>query len=235
MQEGIFSFGSGAQAEAVARAYDEFIERSLRDASGDLSVNEPVIQYANRVIDLMATESGSLSNAIDNFFNAAQLLSSQPSSLTQRNEFLNSAEVVASRFNDISSQVDRVAEEAEAQFRAAVDELNALSEQLLVVNKQLNRKTSVDQQPSGLLDQRDVILRDMAILTKIGVTESSSGQVSVNFGGSGRGFEFVTPTEVKKVAVFSSQEKSALDPPGTDPFDRNRPLPNNPGGSLGGI
>ena len=41
------------------------------DATGDLSVNEPVIQYANRVIDLMATESGSLSNAIDNFFNAA--------------------------------------------------------------------------------------------------------------------------------------------------------------------
>ena len=235
VQEGIFSFGSGAQAEAVARAYDEFIERSLRDATGDLSVNEPVIQYANRVIDLMATESGSLSNAIDNFFNAAQLLSSQPSSLTYRNEFLNSAEVVASRFNDISAQVDRVAEDAEAEFRAAVDELNALSAQLLVVNKQLNRKTSVDQQPPGLLDQRDAILRDMASLTKIGVTESPSGQVSVNFGGSGRGFEFVTPTEVKKVAIFSSQEKSALDLRLVlDPFNSNRPLPNNPGGSLGG-
>ena len=235
VQEGIFSFGSGAQAQAVARAYDEFIERSLRDATGDLSVNEPVIQYANRVIDLMATESGSLSNAIDNFFNAAQLLSSQPSSLTYRNEFLNSAEVVASRFNDISSQVDRVAEDAEAEFRAAVDELNALSDQLLVVNKQLNRKTSVDQQPPGLLDQRDAILRDMASLTKIGVTESLSGQVSVNFGGSGRGFEFVTPTEVKKVAIFSSQEKSALDLRLVlDPFNSNRPLPNNPGGSLGG-
>jgi flagellar hook-associated protein 1 FlgK len=33
VQEGIFSFGSGAQAQAVARAYDEFIERSLRDSS----------------------------------------------------------------------------------------------------------------------------------------------------------------------------------------------------------
>ncbi|GIR69850.1 MAG: hypothetical protein CM15mP74_11010 [Halieaceae bacterium] len=30
MQEGIFSFGIGAQTEAVARAYDEFLERSLR-------------------------------------------------------------------------------------------------------------------------------------------------------------------------------------------------------------
>lgn len=235
VQEGIFSFGSGAQAQAVARAYDEFIERSLRDSTGDLSVNEPVIQYANRIIDLMATESGSLSNAIDNFFNAAQLLSSQPSSLTHRNEFLNSAEVVASRFNEVSSQIDRVAEDAELEFRAAVDELNALSEQLLAVNKQLNRKTSVDRQPPGLLDQRDAILRDMATLTKIGVSESPSGQVSVNFGGSGRGFEFVTPKEFKKVAIFSSEEKSALDLRLVlDPFNSNRPLPNNPGGSLGG-
>ena len=235
VQTGIFSFGSGAQADAVARAYDEFIERSLRDASGELAVNEPVIQYANRIVDLMATESGSLSTAIDNFFNAAELLSTQPSSVTQRNEFLNSAKVVASRFNDISTQIDRVADDSEAEFRAAVSELNALAEQLLVVNRHLNRKTSMDEQPAGLLDQRDSILREMATLTKIGVTELQSGQVLINFGGSGKGFEFVTTTEVKKVAVVSTEEKSAVDLRLVlDPFDANRPLPNNPGGTLGG-
>ena len=235
VQEGIFSFGSGAQAEAVTRAYDEFIERSLRDALGDLSVNEPVIQYANRIIDLMATESGSLSSAIDGFFNSAELLSTQPDSGTFRTEFLNSAEVVASRFNDLSLQIDRVAQDSESEFRAAVDELNALADQLLVVNRQLNRKTSVDEQPPGLLDQRDTILRDMASLTKIGVTELQSGQVLVNFGGTGRGFEFVTTTESKKVAIFSSQEKSAVDLRLVlDPYGARRPLPNNPGGQLGG-
>ena len=60
--------------------------------------------------------------------------------------------------------------------------MNSLAEHLLVVNRQLNRKTSVDQQPPGLLDQRDAILRDMAALSKIGVSESPSGQVTVNFG-----------------------------------------------------
>lgn len=235
VQEGIFSFGSGAQAEAVTRAYDEFIERSLRDALGDLSVNEPVIQYANRIIDLMATESGSLSSAIDGFFNSAELLSTQPDSGTFRTEFLNSAEVVASRFNDLSLQIDNVAQDSESEFRAAVNELNALSDQLVVVNRQLNRKTSVDEQPPGLLDQRDTILRDMASLTKIGVTELQSGQVLVNFGGTGRGFEFVTTTESKKVAIFSSQEKSAVDLRLVlDPYGARRPLPNNPGGQLGG-
>ena len=56
-QEGIFSFGTGAQAESVARAYDEFIERSLQDSTSDLKVNEPVIEFANRIVDLIATET----------------------------------------------------------------------------------------------------------------------------------------------------------------------------------
>ena len=74
VEEGVFSFGSGAQAEAVGRAYDEFIERALRDATSELEVNEPVIEYANRIVDIMGTESVSLANAMDDFFNAAEQL-----------------------------------------------------------------------------------------------------------------------------------------------------------------
>ena len=74
VQEGVFSFGTGAQTEAVARAYDEFLERSLRDAKSDLAVHEPVIKYANRVIDIMATETASLANAMEDFFNVGEFI-----------------------------------------------------------------------------------------------------------------------------------------------------------------
>ena len=87
VQEGIFSFGTGAQTEAVARAYDQFLERSLRDAKSDLAVHEPVIEYANRVIDIMATESASLANAMEDFFNAAEQLSTDPRSNALRGDF----------------------------------------------------------------------------------------------------------------------------------------------------
>ena len=80
VEEGIFSFGSGSQAEAVARAYDEFVERSLRDAISDLEANDPVIEYTNRLVDIMGTDTVSVSSAIDNFFNAAEQLSTDPSS-----------------------------------------------------------------------------------------------------------------------------------------------------------
>ncbi|MCH1610317.1 MAG: flagellar hook-associated protein FlgK [Luminiphilus sp.] len=235
VQEGIFSFGTGAQTEAVTRAYDEFLERSLRDAKSDLAVHEPVIEYANRVIDIMATESASLANAMDDFFNAAEQLSTDPRSNALRGDFLSSGELIAVRFNDLSLQVDKIAEEAEISFRQSVDDLNALSVQLLRVNEQLNRTSEIDKQPPTLLDQRDSLLRDMSQLAKLGVTELANGQVIVNFGGSGRGFEIVTTTEAKAVGVFATGEAAGSDLRLIlDPYGAKRAMPSSPSGAIGG-
>ncbi len=235
VQEGVFSFGTGAQTEAVARAYDEFLERSLRDAKSDLAVNEPVIEYANRVIDIMATESVSIASAMEDFFNAAEQLSTDPRSNALRGDFLNAGELIAVRFNDLSLQVDNIAREAETSFRQSVDELNALSVQLLRINEQLNRTSEIDKQPPTLLDQRDVLLREMSELAKLGVTELSNGQVIVNFGGTGRGFEIVTTTEARAVGVFASDEAAGSDLRLVlDPYGAKRPMPPSQSGAIGG-
>ena len=235
VEEGVFSFGTGAQAQAVGRAYDEFIERALRDANSELEVNEPVIEYANRIVDIMGTESVSLANAMDAFFNAAEQLSTDPMSAPLRTDFLNAGEVVATRFNDIALQVDAIAKESEVAFRQSVNELNTLSTELLKVNQQLNRKASILDQPPSMLDQRDAILRDMSALVKLGVTELPSGQVIVNLGGPGRGFEIVTTTTSRDIGVFSSDKTGGTDLRLIlDPYGAKRPLPGAPGGSIGG-
>jgi len=235
VQEGIFSFGTGASAESVARAYDEFVERSLRDATSDLKVTEPVIEYANRIVDLIATESASLANAMDDFFNAAEQLSTDPRSTALRGDFLSSGELIAVRFNDLSQQIDKISEESEIEFRRSVDDLNALSAQLLTVNEQLNKKDSIDKQAPSLLDQRDNLLRDMSELAKLGVTELQNGQVIVNFGGSGRGFEIVTPNESRPIGVLTSGKAAGADLRLVlDPFGVARPLPTSPSGTIGG-
>ena len=235
VEEGVFSFGSGAQAEAVARAYDEFVERSLRDATSDLQANEPVIDYTNRIVDIMGTGAVSISSALDAFFNAAEQLSTDPRSAPLRTDFLNSAETLAGRFKDISSQVDNIGVESQLSLRQSVEELNALSEQLLKVNKQLNRKSKVIEQPPGMLDERDTILRKMSELVKLGVTELPNGQVQVNFGGVGRGYEIVTANDAKPVEIVSNDKSGGSDLRLLlDPYGVNRPLPGAPEGTIGG-
>ena len=236
VERGAFTFGSGAQAETVARAYNEFVERSLRDATSGYENNTPIVEFASKIVDAVATESASLSGAIDEFFNKAQTLTTDPSSKIFRSEFLSAASSVEARFNELSLQVDQIADEASEVYKTSINEFNALSEQLLIVNRRLAAKTDVSDQAPGLLDERDSILRDMAKLTEIGVIELTNGQVSVNLGGSGRGSLVVTPTLQNDIGMlpeaYSLTDIGALV---IDPGGVNRPLPKDVGGYLGGM
>ncbi len=183
-QQGTVFIGTGARLEGVVRAYDEFIENSLRNSSSDLSTQEPVIQYANRIVDLMGSQTSGLSSALDRFFAAASNLSADPASTVARNLFVRDADALASRFRELSGQLDSIELEVRSGIEQEVNRINTLSTQLATVNRQLGEKISIDKQPPQLLDQRDTILRDLATIARVHLTEDASGVVAVRLGSS---------------------------------------------------
>ena len=183
-QQGTVFIGTGARLEGVVRAYDEFIENSLRNSSSDLSTQEPVIQYANRIVDLMGSQTSGLSSALDRFFAAASNLSADPASTVARNLFVRDADALASRFRELSGQLDSIELEVRSGIEQEVNRINTLSTQLATVNRQLGEKISIDKQPPQLLDQRDTILRGLATITRVHLTEDASGVVAVRLGSS---------------------------------------------------
>lgn len=187
-----FYVGTGALVDRIARAYDGALEASLRDSSSDLSAQGPMIAYTNRVLDIFGSQAVGLTDALDKFFTAAENLSVDPASSTLRTLFLNEAEGLAARFNELSGQVTRAADDSQAMIEQDVNSLNSLGEQLVRVNQQLGRKLSEDAQPAALLDQRDSILRDMAAIAKLNVETNDAGQVTVKLGGSSDNNLFVT-------------------------------------------
>ena len=231
-----YFIGTGSTVNSIQRSYDEFVERSLRDSASDLQATTPFIEYTNRIVDIMGSETANLTNAIEAFFNASRSLSVDPGSIPLRNEVVSSGQALASRFNTLSTQIDAVGTESRDRLGAALEEVNNLAGQLLSINKQLGRNSEKSKQPPQLMDQRDLILRKLSGLSTIGVTESSNGQVSVNFGGAGRGFEIVTSSGVREIAMVSD----SADPTGDvqlviDPRGSKQPLPLLSGGEVGGL
>ena len=231
-----YFIGTGSTVNNIQRSYDEFVERSLRDSASDLQATTPFIEYTERIVDIMGSETANLTNAIEAFFNASRSLSVDPGSIPLRNEVVSSGQALASRFNTLSTQIDAVGTESRDRLGAALEEVNNLAGQLLSINKQLGRNSEKSKQPPQLMDQRDLILRKLSSLSTIGVTESSNGQVSVNFGGAGRGFEIVTSSGVREIAMVSD----SADPTGDvqlviDPRGSKQPLPLLSGGEVGGL
>lgn len=175
-------FGTGVMVEGIKRNYDAFIESNLRNSNSDLSSQQPLVSYTNRVIDIMGGTSMGLSSAIDQFFNSARSLSADPASSVLRGGFVRDSESLAARFGELSNQLNLVQEESNQALQSGVDDLNTLAKQLAQVNSQLVKQKSATNQPADLMDQRDSILRSMSTYAHINTRFSESGAVLVGLG-----------------------------------------------------
>ncbi len=181
--------GTGVAVVGIKRAYDAFLEQNLRNSTSELNTQGPMVDYANRVIDVMASDTVGLTSALDKFFATARSLSADPASTIVRSEFLRDADGLASRFRELSTQMTSVDTETREAIDNRVADINTLGQQIATVNRKMAKHALVDRQPPDLLDQRDLLLTKLSELVKINVTTAQNGAVDISIGnvsGAGR-------------------------------------------------
>ena len=232
---GPINVGTGVQIAGVKRQYDQFVEGTLRNAYSGLNTQGPLVQYANRIVDVMGSESVGFASALDQFFASAQALSGDPASIDLRGQFLRDAGGVANRLRELSSQLTTIDDDSKGEIQADIAKLNTLSQQLAYVNTQLLKKPTVDAQPPELLDQRDSLLRDMSKLAGIHVTTRTNGEVDVGIGnGGGSGLVVEGGASRSLGASFSDAAAGKVDIV-LDPYGKPTSIPGLTSGSIGGL
>jgi len=225
--------GTGVSYGAVARQVDVFAEKNLLNSNSDLATQTPIVDYSQRVIDIMGDKTVGLSSALDQFFTDANALSSDPASSVVRNQFITTTGGVTSRFAEVSTQLDSVANDTKQALDTAISQVNTLTGQLALVNGQLTSNAKLLNQPSELLDRRDLLLRQLSNLTRINTSFTPNGTVTVSLGGT------ITQSVVvdgQKNIPIGRNDKSA-DPFGLllDPYGNTNSLSDASGGTIGGL
>ena len=234
-KNGSVFLGSGVGMDRVKRQYDQFVESNLRNTTSDLAAQAPVVDYANRIVDVMGSQSMGLNTALDAFFSSARNLSADPSSTVLRSSFVRDAAAVTDRFGQLSSQLDLVQDQTQQQLDSAVVQINALTSQIAKVNGQLSKQSAEANQPPDLLDQRDLLLKQLSEFVHVNTRFEVNGQVTVSVG----------PTVTQEVVVSNQKsfniganynaaapEKVALV---LDPYGSPQPLTGITSGSLAGL
>lgn len=179
VQLGGIYLGDGARLAGITRAFNEFNESNLRNSTSELATQDPMIQYADRIVDIMGSKTAGLSSALDTFFAAARDLSADPGSTTMRNVYLRDADGLAVRFRELAGHLNNIEDETQSNVNVQLTALNNLGNQLADVNRLLEKNITINQQSPALLDQRDSLLRGMAEIAKINVSQNPSGSVDV--------------------------------------------------------
>jgi len=227
--------GTGVSVDGTRRLYSEFAEGALRSSYAALNTQGPMVDYANRVIDIVGSAKIGLTSALDQFYASAQSLSGDPGSIDLRGKLLRDADGVAGGFREISGQLITIESDSKAEIQSEIGKLNEYSKQLAVVNAQLHgQKTSAAQAPQ-LLDQRDQLLREMSKLTAIRVVTQENGEVDVSLGDAGGKGSIVQGAESRPItAVFDVSSPGKVEIV-IDPFGQPASVPGMTSGSIGGL
>ena len=176
--------GTGVMVDRIQRQYDAFAEANLRNSNSDLASQGPMVSYANRVVDVMGGQTMGLTSALDQFFSSARDLSADPASTVVRGSFVRDAQGLASRFGQLSAQLDLVQNETTQAVSTSVSQMNTLTQQLADVNNQLSANRTANAQPAALLDQRDQLLKQLSSFAHVNTRFSENGEVLVSLGPS---------------------------------------------------
>ena len=227
--------GTGARFDSVQRQYDAFVESNLRSSNSDLESQKPLLSYVNRLIDVMGDESIGLTTAMNRFFESSRDLASDPASVVTRSTFLRDADGLSSRFQQLASQFDLLDNETRQSVDTDVGQINSLTQQLGLLNKQMAKHSSEATQPSELLDQRDRLLRELSGLIEVKTKFEPNGAVLVSVGDTLDQGILVLQSKTRDISVSQSKiDQSKLEFV-IDAYGSPETMPGISSGKIGGI
>jgi len=234
-QYGVHYVGTGAYLGSIKRNYDAFVERNLSSSLNLLSSHVPMLDYTSRLVDAMGSEATALGPAFDKFFDIAESLSIEPFSIPMRLELLSAADFLTARIRDFAQNLTNLERESTQELESRTAEVNSLTAQLAVINRQLQKNSTLARQPMTILDQRDKVLKDLAALIGIEVTERTNGQVDVRVKDSGPLAHLVSGDRSKALSVNLVESRPGSQVIVLDEYGDNKQLLNVQGGLVSGL
>ncbi|HUW57394.1 MAG TPA: flagellar hook-associated protein FlgK [Planctomycetota bacterium] len=175
--------GSGVGVAGIQRVVDDFLDGRLRQANADCTSLDLQRQTLQRLEGLYGElGDADLSTMMNEFFNALDDLRNFPDEPAQRQLLVSLAQNLTEQFQMIRRGITDVRTSLDLQYRAAVQDVNSLTEQIAALNTEIIRTEGgglYHGTAASLRDERDDLLRQLSDLVSINVVEQQAGGADV--------------------------------------------------------
>lgn len=233
---------AGVQIGEITREVDEGLLASLREELSDLNQLTVQEDFFARIQDTFGApgDNTSISNILQDFQEATELLAVTPDTTLEQSEFLRQAGLLVEQLQDTSEVIQDLRVQADQSIATEVARLNELTQTVDTLNDDIIAIGSVGTDVSDLLDQRDTAINEISEIIDIDFFFASDGD-AVIFTGSGETLvDVISP-------VITHEPVSSISPVGTaasgeiDGIFVGPPVPGNDitndiaGGTLAGL
>lgn len=234
-QTGVGYLGSGVKVTEIERMYDDFLATQMRSAQTSASEMENYFSHASRIDNILADPNIGLDPAIQDFFDATQVLADDPASVSSRQVMLSEAGAMVNRYHDLNKQFTDSNNQLNQEMGDLANEVTGLAQSLAQVNQGIVEAIGAagGAAPNDLLDQREVLLNDLSKLVNISVVPQDNGAWNV-FVGKGQAL-VMGSTNATLTSVSSSSDPSQRDIAFTNASGTQVVTSQISGGELGGL
>lgn len=174
--------GNGVDIGSVLRYSDQFLEKMQRESSSEYERYKSENEFLSRLENLFKLdgESTTIGSAMNDFFAAANDLTTNPSSHELRSNFVERATDLTNIINDTYNQVAAIQKEADSRISSQVSEINSLTSQIADLNSRIAAIETVGNNALDERDLRDKALNELAQKIDYTLVENNDGSVNVS-------------------------------------------------------
>lgn len=227
--------GSGVEVSNIRRSYNEFLTLEIRDSISSTQEYDRFYKLAAQMDNLIADPRGSLSPAMQGFFNAVQDVSNDPASAPARQTMLTSAETMVDRFRFFDTRLDEQYRNVNSQMGNILNGINSLAQGIADVNRAIVDVGGNNGGPvsNDLLDRRDLLLGKLAELAAVSKVDQDDGSILVFIG---NGQVLVNRFDTQEVTLVDNEFDASRSEVGIRVGANDVDISSNlRGGQLGGV
>ncbi len=183
IQDALGYYGTGADLVRIERMRDVHLDESYREENSQYgSWNKLSTRLQEFETSLNETDDNGLSATLDEFWNAWDAIADNPDDITYRQELLNTAELLVTRIHDFDTAVKDMRETVNEDLAEIPDKINAISEQLAKLNKQIYTTEQEGRPANDLRDKFDLLIDELSQYGDVTVTTRSDDTTVIYLG-----------------------------------------------------
>lgn len=171
----------GVRILGVNRVVNDTLLQDKRLSDAETANASARADFAARFEDQLGDPEteGSLSSTLAEFESALIEAASIPDSTARLTAAVSAARTVADKLNSISDDLQQARLEADHSIASQVDTLNETLQQIEQLNRTITTQTSIGGDATGLMDQRQTLIDEIATIVPVRVVQRDNDQVAI--------------------------------------------------------
>jgi len=174
------TIGAGVAVADITRVYDQFLTDNLRTSTSLEQRYATFGDFATRLDTILGNPDTGISASVQRFFDQVEAVGRDPTSIAQRQQLLLEGDNLATRLQQLDSQLNSMGNEIDGRLQNAASTISQLAGQIADVNAQVMSAGSTAA--AHLLDKRDELLKALGSQIDITTVRQADGSINVLVG-----------------------------------------------------